>query len=137
MVKQILSGHVSPETSRIVDDYPYGGLRCKIRYWLESNTRGTRFCSQTTNPKRGHIWNKAKCSTYAKFGAMYLNEDNHVTWSCLYPYLSADEVVKWSNTFRDGIPAEVLPQFDAFVAHCVELKEKLTQQITDILAPQE
>src|SRR6516165_4444148 len=63
---QILSGHISPETAYVVEDYPYGlRLRCRIRYWLEHTPkRGFRFWSQTTNPKRGNIWNKPKASTY-------------------------------------------------------------------------
>jgi hypothetical protein len=44
-------------------------LRCKIRYWLEFHPkRGFRFVSQTTNPKRGNVWNKPKASTFMRFG---------------------------------------------------------------------
>jgi hypothetical protein len=79
---QILSGHVSPESAYVVDDYPYGfRLRCKIRYWLEYAPRkGFRFVSQTTNPKAaGEVWNKPKASTYASIaGAMFLDDSNHV-----------------------------------------------------------
>lgn len=48
-----LGGHVDEASAYVVNDYPYGfRLRCKIRYWLEhSLKKGTRFCSQTTNPK--------------------------------------------------------------------------------------
>ena len=73
---KLLKGHTSPETAYLVADYPYGfTLRCQIRYWLEwHHTRGFRFVSQTTNPKRpGIVWNKPKASTYSKFGgAMYV-----------------------------------------------------------------
>lgn len=64
---QILRGHTSPETAYVVNDYPYGfTLRCKIRYWLEYRKgHGTRFCSQTTNPKvAGEVWNKPKRGIY-------------------------------------------------------------------------
>jgi len=83
MIKTILSGHISPETAFVVEDYPYGfRLRCKIRYWLETNKKGTRFVSQTTNPKAStEVWNKPKASTYVDFsGAMYLDENDHVQW---------------------------------------------------------
>jgi hypothetical protein len=80
-----LSGHTSPDTAYLVDDYPYGyTLRCKIRYWVETATKGTakgnqRFVSQTTNPKRpGEPWNKPKASTYASLVVMYLDDDEHV-----------------------------------------------------------
>src|SRR6266566_9627426 len=85
----ILKGHVSPETAFVVDDYPYGfRLRCKIRYWLEyAPKRGVRFVSQTSNPKRGNVWNKPKASTYCRFGGcMVLDEQGHVKWSGLSEY---------------------------------------------------
>lgn len=105
MIKEILKGHISPETAYIVDDYPYGfRLRCKIRYWLETNKKGTRFCSQTTNPKRGDVWNKAKASTYAMFaGCMFLNEEGHVAWHGLNQYTTATEAENWLNTHREGL----------------------------------
>lgn len=78
---KVLSGHYSPETAYVVSDYPYGfTLRCQIRYWLEVNSKGTRFWSQTTNPKKGNVWNKPKASTYSFVGAMFLDDENHVSW---------------------------------------------------------
>ena len=97
-----LYGHVSPETAYVVDDYPYGfRLRCKIRYWLERHPkRGWRFCSQTTNPKRGDTWNKPKASTYVRFAAcMYLNEESHVTWAGVTEYSDAPEVAEFAAKF--------------------------------------
>ena len=97
-VKQILSGHVSPETAYVVADYPYGfRLRCQIRYWLEYKPKqGVRLVSQTTNPKRGDVWNKPKASTYCRFGGcMFLDENDHVQWSGLTEYGDAAEIEKW------------------------------------------
>src|SRR5215471_1630221 len=98
---QILSGHISPETAYLVDDYPYGfRLRCKIRYWLEYNPKhGFRLVSQTSNPKRpGFVWNKPKASTYSKFGGcMYLESDDHVTWSGLSEYSTGAEASAWRD----------------------------------------
>lgn len=104
---QILSGHTSPETAYLVDDYPYGfSLRCKIRYWLEFNAkRGFRFVSQTTNPKRGHSWNKPKASTYYRFGgAMFLDDIGHVQWTGLSEYSSATEAKAFAETYGAGVP---------------------------------
>jgi hypothetical protein len=105
---KILSGHISPETAFVVDDYPYGfRLRCKIRYWLEFHkTRGFRFLSQTTNPKRpGEFWNKPKASTYCKFGAaMYLDENEHVTWTGLSEYSSGAEAQAFKDKYFEGVP---------------------------------
>ena len=104
---KILTGHISPETAYVSDDYPYGfRLRCSIRYWLEyAPKKGFRLVSQTTNPKRGNVWNKPKASTYSKFGgAMYLNEEGHVTWSGLTEYCNGAEAAAWLERFGAGVP---------------------------------
>jgi len=106
---KVLSGHTSPDTAYLVDDYPYGfRLRCRIRYWLEYKAgKGFRFVSQTSNPKRGHAWNKPKASTYCRFGgAMYLNDDGHVTWTGLTEYDDVHKLVKWREDFGVAMPVE-------------------------------
>lgn len=82
---RVLSGHTSAESAYLVKDYPYGRrLRCQIRYWIETATKGSakseqRWVSQTTNPKApGHPWNKPKPSTYSAFAVMYLDEKDYV-----------------------------------------------------------
>ena len=120
-LKNILSGHTSPETAIVIDDYPYGfRLRCKIRYWLEHHPkRGTRFCSQTTNPKKSaiaDIWNKPKASTYADVaGAMFTDENGHVKWSGLNYYGDADACAAWLCEYRVGLPAEVANRVDKLI----------------------
>lgn len=128
-LRSVLAGHVSPETAYLVNDYPYGfRLRCKIRYWLEHHPkRGTRFVSQTTNPKRRifnaasglytETWNKPKASTYADVaGAMYLDGSGHVQWSGLTYYPDAAECAAWLAQFSEGVPAEVFTKVDKLVA---------------------
>lgn len=106
MITKILPNtHVSPETAHVIESYPYGfKLRCKIRYWLETNKKGTRFCSQTTNPKKaGEVWNKPKASTYADFsGAMYLDENNHVQWEGLTQYADLPKINEFINNFGEN-----------------------------------
>lgn len=116
---KLLSGHVSPETAYLVEDYPYGfRLRCKIRYWLEyAPKKGFRFVSQTTNPKRGHVWNKPKASTYARFGgAMFLDESGHVHWSGLSEYSSGAEAAAWKEKFGAGVPEAGVALLNKWVA---------------------
>lgn len=116
---QILSGHVSPETAYVVDDYPYGfRLRCSIRYWLEyTPKRGFRLWSQTSNPKRGNVWNKPRASTYAKLGGcMFLNSEGHVNWAGLTEYGGAQEAQNFVDTYGAGIPAAGLPITKAWLA---------------------
>lgn len=102
-----LKGYTSPETAFVVEDYPYGfRLRCKIQYWLETDLKkGSRLCSQTTNPKQqGEVWNKPKCSTYARFGGvMYLDEQEHVTWTGLTPYSNVAEILEWLEIYGEGM----------------------------------
>ncbi len=103
----ILSGHVSPDTAYIVDDYPYGfRLRCRVRYWLECNpTHGVRMWTQTSNPKRGGVWNKPKASTYSRFaGAMYLDEAGHVQHAGLTEYTDGAQAAAWREMYGAGVP---------------------------------
>jgi hypothetical protein len=83
----VLTGHTSPDTAYLVEDYPYGRrLRCKIRYWIETAAKGTargqqRFMAQTTNPRSPEphdVWNRPKASTYSQIMVMYLDDIDHV-----------------------------------------------------------
>ena len=117
----VLTGpHDSPDTAYVVNDYPYGfRLRCKIRYWLDSNPRkGTRFVSQTTNPKKpGEVWNKPKASTYSEFGgAMFLDDVGHVKWSGVSQYDDVKACISWFDTFCAGLPDVMLPVLKNWIA---------------------
>ena len=139
---KILSGHVSPETAYVVDDYPYGfRLRCKIRYWMEHDPKwGTRFCSQTSNPKnatqgdRYPYWNKPKKSTYDYVAAcMYLDEQEHVNWTGLTQYNSIQECEEWLNGnkggqyFRQGLPPEVIKRVEDWIEKKTRYAMKMAQ----------
>ena len=79
-----LTGHTSPETAHVTEDYPYGfRLRCRRREWLEfSPKKGFRFCTQTTNPKvAGERWNVPKKSTYTMLAVMGTDEEGHTSWT--------------------------------------------------------
>lgn len=101
---QVLSGHYSAETAYLVNDYPYGfRLRCKIRYWLEVNSKGTRFWSQTTNPKRPiEVWNAPKASTYSLVGAMFLDDEGHTKWTGLSAY-DVSKCREFLDTYSNGL----------------------------------
>lgn len=82
---RVLTGHVDPDTAHLVDDHPYGGLRCQRRCWVETRVikktglTEQRFVAQTTHPKRpGTVWNKPKPETFAAFVVMYLDDLDHV-----------------------------------------------------------
>lgn len=116
---KILAGHLSPESAYVVDDYPYGfRLRCRIRYWLEYHPkRGFRFWSQTTNPKRGHVWNAPKASTFCRYGgAMYLNDEGHVTWSGVHEYMDTAASVAWRDQFGYTMPYDAQTALNRWIA---------------------
>lgn len=60
----IYDRHNSEENALIVENYPYGFKRTKIKYWIETTKNGDRFVSQTLNPKTLK-WNKPKKTTYS------------------------------------------------------------------------
>jgi hypothetical protein len=108
---KFLKGHTSPETAFVVKDYSYGfRLRCKIRYWIETDMKkGSRLCYQTIDTRRqGEVWNKPKCSTYARFGgAMYLDEKDRVVWSGLTQYSDSTEIREWIEVYGEGMNEDV------------------------------
>lgn len=119
MTSTLLKGHVSPETAYIVNDYPYSWqLRCTMRYWIEYKAgKGCRLVSQTTNPKKGNVWNKPKASTYSRFGlAMYLDEKGHVHAAGLTEYSTGKEAKDYSDKYRDGVPEPARNDLDSWVA---------------------
>jgi hypothetical protein len=132
MTTKLLCGHTTPETAYLVADYPYGfKLRCQIRYWIEfTPKRGFRFVSQTSNPKRGGVWNKPKASTYARFGgAMYLDDNGHVQWTGLTEYCNAAEATAFLEKFGEAVPAAGLDLLKKWVTAKVayEARKEVTQ----------
>ncbi len=126
----VLSGHTSPETAYVVDDYPYGfRLRCKIRYWLEFRAKhGFRLVSQTTNPKRVgiEVWNKPKAGIYSPLAVMVLRpvndkgirEVSHVTKSW---YAEADEIEQFLEFAGAALPEGAI----AYARRVIEGRRKL------------
>lgn len=121
---KILTGHNSPETAFVVDDYPYGfRLRCKIRYWIEFNkSHGCRMVSQTTNPKRGHAWNKPKASTYSRFGLVMVQADNgHViNGGGCNEYDTLVECITWRDNYGATLPEPAKAVLDAWIVKKAE-----------------
>lgn len=93
-------GHTSEETAYLIEDYPYGRLRCKRKVWLESDPKhGFRFVAQTQNPKNGR-WNKPHKSTYREIAAcLYLDDENHVQWAGVGAYTDEKEALQFALDF--------------------------------------
>lgn len=97
-----LYGHDSFETAYLVEDYPYGRLRCKMWFWLESNNKGVRFVSRSENPKTGNL-NKPHCGIYSKIsGNMYLDENGHCTYAIVNEYSTPQEVYDFIKNFPNN-----------------------------------
>lgn len=98
-----LYGHTNFETAYLVPSYPYGRLRCKMWFWLETKPKkGVRFVSQSENPKNGRM-NKPHASTYALLsGNMYLDENGHCQWATLSEYSSEKEAYEFIKNFPDN-----------------------------------
>lgn len=99
---ETLTGHTTPETGFVVDDYPYGfRLRTSIRYWIETKKgHGQRFVSQTLNPKTGE-WNKPKAGNYHVIAVMVRNPANgYVTIETLQSggWSKEDQIVAFETT---------------------------------------
>ncbi len=132
--EKVLNGHVSEATAYVVDDYPYGfKLRTSIRYWIDTAPKkGSRFVSQTKDPKTGR-WNKPKASTYDLLGGvMYLDGKNHVQWDGLGPYSSAKQVLDFVQKY----PHADMPLLKTWVkmklAHLFALIEGRARYITKV-----
>lgn len=103
-IARVLTGHDSPDTAYVVDDYPYGfKLRTSIRYWIETKKgHGQRFVSQTVNPKTGHL-NKPKASTYSALMVMYLNEQGHVQHDGLSGYADDEKIDRFEERYAEAL----------------------------------
>lgn len=124
-MKVQLHGHTSQETGYLVESYPYGKLRCRIWFWLESNrNKGYRFCSVTENPKNGVI-NKPKKSTYQHvMAAMYLDDKEHVTWSALNEYSDWKTCLQFVQEFPQADMHRLHRWAEAKVVLCKQWNKK-------------
>lgn len=121
--RQYLYGHTSPESAKVVNNYPWGfRLRTTIRYWIESKkAHGQRFASQTINPKT-RKWCAPKYSTYAPIIIMYLDEKEHVTWTCLRTYDELEEITAFKETHLDYLDDFQKQQLKEIIAYKTVMK---------------
>lgn len=96
---KILEKQPTEQAPYTVDNYPYGYTqRTKIRYWVETTGRGQRFVSQTLNPKT-QIWNKPKKGVYWQIVLTGLDEQDHLTYTCLSLY-SLEEAQRFKERYE-------------------------------------
>jgi hypothetical protein len=135
----LLHGHTDAESAYLVPDYPFGfRLRCQIRYWIETATKGAkkgelRFVSQTTNPKvEGTVWNKPKASTYYSLAVMYLDENEHVKHAGIsFWHYPADDA-RWRRMgIVDQLTAEQRKVYDFLLAASEKINPTTWTEWTD------
>ena len=96
---KILDKQPTQENPYVVENYPYGfRLRTQIKYWVETTKNGQRFIRQTLNPKT-NLWNKPKKSTYSQIILVGLNEEEHITYTCLSMY-SIEEALRFKEKYE-------------------------------------
>lgn len=132
-IKQVLSGHTSFETGYLVDSYPYGRLRCRKWYWIETaEKKGVRFVGQTENPKNGQM-NAPKKGTYIRIsGCMFLDENDHVQFKGISEYDSAERVQAFLQDFASGLTDDAILTLRAWAlgkaAYCKVLLDRETRE---------
>lgn len=97
-------GAVSLETAYCVEDYPYGfKLRCKKYYYVETNKKGSRLVTVTTNPKAGDKLNKPVADRYMRAVVLFLDEETgYVLSDYLSDYSSIAQVEAFLNKYELG-----------------------------------
>jgi hypothetical protein len=99
----ILTRHDSIDTAHIIESYPYGRMRTKMRVWIETTKHGDRFVSQTLNPKTGK-WNAPHKSTYTEVGILTRQKDNgFIHWHGIHSGGYRVDLVRFLD-FAAGFP---------------------------------
>ena len=86
---EILNPQPNRENPHIIENYPYGFLKTKMRYFAETNKKGQRIITQTLNPKT-NLWNKEKLGNYYPIVMIYKDlSNNHIEYFSIdaYDYL--------------------------------------------------
>lgn len=98
--------HNSFQTAVEVDNYPYGGFRTKMRFWIEyRRNKGFRPVTCSLNPKTG-IWNKPHPGNYWQECVMYKNSENgHVEFDMISEY-DSDKAESFLDEYLEGIHPE-------------------------------
>ena len=92
---QLLYSAKSFETAYVVEDWPWGyTLKTECRFWIETTSRGDRFCKQTKNPKTGK-WCKPKKSTYDAVAILTKDNDGKIFYLNLDNYASEDRIANF------------------------------------------
>lgn len=103
----LTDAHTDAASAYIIEDYPYGRLRCQMRVWMEYRAgHGFRKVTQTQNPKTGR-WNAPKKSTY--YPVMVLTRDlgtGHIGCHTLGNYETDDDITGFETYYAAALTPE-------------------------------
>jgi hypothetical protein len=107
-VVAVLRGHTDPDSAYVVENYPDGDIRCKMRHWIEPGTRGEekkmlRHVRQTCNERRHRPdeWRGRKASTYVEMLWLVEFENGHADSIGFSLQFFSDN--KWVKFYNSGI----------------------------------
>ena len=114
-IVKALYGHDSFETAYCVDNYPYGKLRTKMYFWLETRPKfGVRLVTRSLNPKNGQI-NKPHAGQYMPLAAnLYIDQNGHCQYEGVGLGTDSEKVVEFVQNFPEN------PRNDLLKAYCLE-----------------
>lgn len=124
-----LYNHNSFETAYCVNDYPYGRLRTKMYFWLDTHPkRGVRLVMQSVNPKTGRL-NKPKMGIYSAITEnLFLDENGHCKSLGINEYSSSCDVIEFIKNFPENHNMDTLKVWCLtkyrYLRAVVESKEK-------------
>jgi hypothetical protein len=117
-VESVLAPCTSFETAHIVHDYPYGGYRTDMAYWVEfKKSKGFRPVTCSLNPKSGK-WNKPHAGVYTRALALYIEAGTGYTQFAHFSMYDGKFASEWLAEFEsgltyEGIRAVKLAEFEA------------------------
>ncbi|MEK6880453.1 MAG: hypothetical protein AABY22_12630, partial [Nanoarchaeota archaeon] len=131
-MKNIVTGPIT------VDNYPYGGLKCKMTFSVEfSKKKGYRSITQSVNPKTGRL-NNPKKSTYSHFLYMVKEEETgHIKFEGFqfYGYESIEKFIELLKENSFSFNNEESQELFAWILVCLrgnmqytKLKEGFTNE---------
>ena len=99
--------HTNFDSAYIVNDYPYGGLRTQMKFWIETKPgKGQRVVSCSLNPKTDK-WNKPHAGTYDTMKVLFIDNSNgHVESAGIHEYNALSDSAQFLADYGEVLTDE-------------------------------
>jgi hypothetical protein len=99
--------HTDFDSAYIVENYPYGGLRTQMKFWIETKAgKGQRVVSCSLNPKTDK-WNKPHVGTYNTMKVLFIdNSSGHVENSGIHEYNALSGSTQFLADYGEALTEE-------------------------------